>query len=177
MLGGIAFWPWSCPKSLGVSFGTLYCMLGETFGMHILWRSARDFRFCEAWQRLVLFGLFVAAAMQRICNEWGGMRSNHHRLPAQILAQVLGTDYTYVTPIGVFVTFGADYHDDCCMVERPTRRNSPPPVINVGHLCLLCSVYPLPLSVTWNFCSVFLGRFKISCWIFFAWHCAQQGSR
>lgn len=75
-----------------------------------------------------MFSSFAAAAMQTINNEWGGMRGNH-RLPAQVLAQVLGTDYTYATPNGAFINFGADYHDDCCTVKRPMCSNSPPSVI------------------------------------------------
>lgn len=74
------------------------------------------------------------------------------------------------------VTFGADYHDDCCTVKRRTCSNSPQSVMNISHLHLLCSLSPLPLSVTLHFCSSFLERFKIASWIFFAWH-AQQRNR
>lgn len=105
------------------------------------------FLFCKTRQRLGLFSLFVVAAMRRICNERGGMRGNHHRLPAQVLAQVLGTDYTYVTPTGELVTFGADYHNDCCTVKRPARSNSPPSVISIGRLHLLCSFSLSPSTV------------------------------
>lgn len=135
MLGCIAFRARPCPRSMhvnmGVSFGTLYCMLGQNLRSSYARRGRVViffFFFLQARRRLSLFSSFAAAAMQTINNEWGGMRGNH-RLPAQVLAQVLGTDYTYATPNGAFINFGADYHDDCCTVKRPMCSNSPPSVI------------------------------------------------
>lgn len=107
MLGCIAFRGTTMPKEHACQhrcfvLALLIVCWGNTCGILILEGAVWYFFFfffCKARQWLGLFSSFAAAAMQRISNEWGGMRGNH-RLPAQVLAQVLGTDYTYATPNG-----------------------------------------------------------------------------